>query len=277
MLKRIVVLLGETPASRVARQYSFRLSRIEGAELAGVGGIDIAFIESPMVGGLGTTAYKSHLEETLKAQAASAHARLHELYESECRAHDVPFEWIDFTGDPLDSIRLVAEGADILVTGHDTAFHGNIRERLPDMLADLLRMAPRPLLVTGELDHGDADIMIAYDGSLPAMRSVQLFALLGLWSRHRVHLVAIHIEKQGAEKLAQGALRYLRGRGCDVDLNPVATRADPAEVLRIEVADRGIGTLVMGAYGHRGLRERIFGSTTTDLLEDPPCALFLYH
>lgn len=131
MLKRIIVLLGETPASAAARQYAFRLTRAEGAELAGIGGIDIAFIESPMVGGLGTTAYKSHMEETLKAQAASAHARLHELYERECRTRDVSFEWIDFTGDPLDSIRLAAEAADLLVTGHDTAFHGSIRERLP--------------------------------------------------------------------------------------------------------------------------------------------------
>lgn len=145
------------------------------------------------------------------------------------------------------------------------------------MLADLLRMAPRPVIVTGDVDHGDGDIMIAYDGSLPAMRSVQLFALLGLWSRNRVHLVAIHADKQGADKLAQGALRYLRGRGCEVDLCPVATRTDPAEVLRIEAADRRVGTLVMGAYGHRGLRERLFGSTTTSLLEDPPCALFVYH
>jgi nucleotide-binding universal stress UspA family protein len=48
-------------------------------------------------------------------------------------------------------------------------------------------------------------------------------------------------------------------------------------VVRIEVADRKIGTLVMGAYGHRGFRERLFGSTTTQLVENPPCALFLYH
>lgn len=277
MLKRIIVLLGETPASVTARQYAFRLTRAEGAKIAGIAGIDIAFIESPMIGGLGTTSYKSHMEETLKAQAASAHGRLHELYESECRAHGVSFEWIDFTGDPLDSIRRAAEGADLLVTGHDTAFHGNIREWLPDMLADLLRAAPRPLIVTGEADHGDGDVMIAYDGSLPAMRSVQLFALLGLWSRRRVSLVAIHADKQTADKLAQGALRYLRGHGCEVVLVPVTTRAAPAEILRIEAADRGIGTLVMGAYGHRGLRERLFGSTTTNLVEDPPCALFVYH
>jgi nucleotide-binding universal stress UspA family protein len=240
-------------------------------------GVDLAFIESPMVGGLGTTAYKSHMEEELKKQAKDACTRLHEAYEKECKANSAPFEWLGFDGDPIGALRLAAESCDVLVTGHDTAFHGRVRERLPDMLAHLLLSAPRPLIVCGDEDHGEGDVMIAYDGSLPAMRAVQLFALLGHWSRRRVHLVAIGADKAAAERLPAGAVRYLRGRGCDVEVVPVASGAHPADVLRIEVADRGIGTLVMGVYGHRGLRERLFGSTTTQLLEDPPCALFVYH
>jgi nucleotide-binding universal stress UspA family protein len=33
----------------------------------------------------------------------------------------------------------------------------------------------------------------------------------------------------------------------------------------------------MGAYGHRGFRQFLFGSTTSTLIEKPPCAFFLYH
>jgi nucleotide-binding universal stress UspA family protein len=33
----------------------------------------------------------------------------------------------------------------------------------------------------------------------------------------------------------------------------------------------------MGAHGHRGFRESLFGSTTTQLVENPPYALFVYH
>ena len=54
-------------------------------------------------------------------------------------------------------------------------------------------------------------------------------------------------------------------------------RMRPAEVLKSEIANRKTRTLVMGAYGHRGFRERLFGSTTRALVENPPCALFLYH
>jgi nucleotide-binding universal stress UspA family protein len=51
----------------------------------------------------------------------------------------------------------------------------------------------------------------------------------------------------------------------------------PAQVLRNKVADRKIATFVIGAYGHRGFRERLVGSTTTQLVENPSCALFVYH
>lgn len=33
----------------------------------------------------------------------------------------------------------------------------------------------------------------------------------------------------------------------------------------------------MGAYGHRGVRDILFGSTMSKLVESPPCALFVYH
>jgi nucleotide-binding universal stress UspA family protein len=277
MLKRILVLLGETRASVVARQCAFRLASAESAELAGIAGVDLAFIESPMAGGVGTIVYKMQVEEVLKAQAKDACARLRDVYEKECRTNNVPFEWLDFDGDPIGALQIAAESSDALVTGHDTAFRGNIRERLPDMLGKLCWMTPRSLIVCGDEDRRDGDIMIAYDGSLPAMRAVQLFMLLSLRSRHRIHVVAIGTDKAAVKRILTGALHYLRGRDCDVEVVSIATRAHPAEVLRIEVADRQVGTLVMGVYAHRGLRERLFGSSTTKLLEDPPCALFVYH
>lgn len=76
---------------------------------------------------------------------------------------------------------------------------------------------------------------------------------------------------------ANAAANYLRSHGYDVEEIPVASRVHPAEVPAIEAADRKIGTLVMGAYGHRGVRELLFGSTMSKLVESPPCALFVYH
>jgi hypothetical protein len=81
MLRRILILLGETPSSVSARQYALRLARSTGAELAGLSGIDLPYIETLMPGRVGATAYKAKLEERLKKQADEQRVRLREVFE----------------------------------------------------------------------------------------------------------------------------------------------------------------------------------------------------
>jgi nucleotide-binding universal stress UspA family protein len=277
MLKRILILLGETPSSIAARQYAFRLAQATGAEVAGVAGIDLNYIEAPMLGGIGASAYKVRLEEQLKKQAGEIRQRLHDTLELECRSRNVAFEWLSFEGDPIAALYLAAEARDLIVTGHDTTFRGNVRERLSEILAKLLLITPRPVIVgPNELSKAE-DIMLAYDGSVPAMRAVQMFTLLGIGRGRRIFITSTDESQELAVRRASGAASYLRAHGYDVDVNPITSDIHPADVLKIQIADQKIGTLVMGAYGHRGFREFLFGSTTRTLLEDPPCTLFVYH
>jgi nucleotide-binding universal stress UspA family protein len=277
MLKRILILLGETPSSASARQYAFRLAQRMGAEVAGLAGVDLTAIEAPMPGGIGVSAYKVWLEEQLKRQADDVRRHLHESFELECRGHNIAFEWLSFEGDPIGTLYLATETRDLVVTGHDTAFCGNVQEPLSEVLGKLLLMTPRPVIICPDEYSTDDEILIAYDGSVPAMRAVQMFALLGIGQGKRVCVTSIDASQELAARRTTGAVSYLRSHGYEVAANPVASRVDPAEVLRIEIADRKIGTLVMGAYGHRGFREFLFGSTTNSLVESPPCALFVYH
>jgi len=179
--------------------------------------------------------------------------------------------------DELGALYLAAETRDLVITGHDTAFRGNIRERLSETLAKLLLVTPRPTIVCGEETAATQDILIAYDGSIPAMRAIQIFTLLGLEEARRIHVTSVDASQELAARRTDAAASYLRVHGYEVEANPIASRVHPAEVLKIEVIDRKIGTLIMGAYGHRGFRDFLFGSTTNMLVESPPCALFLYH
>lgn len=277
MLRRMLVLLGETPASSTARTHAFRLAKAADAALAGLAGVDLAAIEAPMPGRAGGTAFKVRLEEQLKRQATDIRERLHETFAQECERHAVPFEWLSFEGDPLAALYLATESCDLVITGHDTGFEGNIREQLAHALAKLLITTPRPVIVCGDEPGPGDGVLIAYDGSVASMRAVQMFVLLGLGEGRRLYLTSVDAEQELAARRVVGAAAYLRVHGYDVETIPIATRASPAEVIAIEVASRKIGTLVMGAYGHRGVREFLFGSTTQALAEAPPCALFLYH
>jgi len=148
---------------------------------------------------------------------------------------------------------------------------------LSEVIAKLLLVTPRPVIICADEISAADEMLIAYDGSVPAMRAVKIFALLGVGRGKRICVTSIDASQELAARRTAGAAGYLRGHGYDVEANPIASHVHPAEVLRVEVADRKIGTLVMGAYGHRGFREFLFGSTTSNLVENPPCALFVYH
>jgi nucleotide-binding universal stress UspA family protein len=277
MLKRILLLLGDTPSSLSARKYAFGLVQATHAEIAGLAGVDLAHIETPMPGAIGASAYEAALEEKLRKEADAIRKRLHAAYQRECEAHSVAFEWLTFDGDPIEALYLASETRDLVVTGHDTAFRGHVREPLSETLSRLLLHTPRPVIACGRNGTESPNVLIAYDGSVPAMRAIQLFVLLGLGAGRRVPVTTIDPDPALAARRADAAVSYLRGHGYDAEANPLVTDVPPADALRIAITERKIGTLVMGAYGRRGFRERLFGSTTTELVENPPCALFLYH
>lgn len=277
MLKRILLLVADTASSTTARDYAFDLAKRYGAEVAGLAGIDLSSTEVRMRGGVGVATFRAQLEEELKAQAAEARLRLREAFEQQCRDADVPCKWLSFEGDTVETLHLAAEARDLLISGRDTAFRGQIFESATDTLSKLLTLSPRPVVICPDERSESDDILVAYDGSVPAMRAIQMFALLGLGAGRRVRVTSIDEDRDAAARRASAAASYLRIHGMEVSADPIASGVHPSEVLRIEITQRKIGTLVMGAYGRRGFRELLFGSTTSRIVEKPPCAVFLYH
>jgi nucleotide-binding universal stress UspA family protein len=276
MLKRTLVLLGDTPSSLAARAYAFRLVQQTGTDLAGLAGVDLGEIEGPMLGGIGMSAYQTQLQTELKRQADTTRDRLQAEFADDCRSRSLTCEAVSFEGDPADGFRLATETRDLAVAGHDTGFGGS-QEPLSAMIAKLVVRTPRPLIVCpDELPAGDA-VLIAYDGSLPAMRALQVFALLGLGDGKQICALAIDRDEAAAARKANAAAEFLKIHGHAAEAIPTSSSDDPADLIRAAVAERNIGTVVMGAYGNRGFREALFGSTTDALVDTPPCALFLYH
>lgn len=277
MLKRTLILLGQTASSVSARRYAFQLAQRTGTELAGLAGLDPSAIEAPILGGIGISAYQARLEDELKRQAEEAQQSLREIFERECRDRGLPFAWLAFEGDPIDAFQLASETRDLVIAGHDTGYAGDLNEPLSEVLAKLLLRTPRPMIVCpDELPEGE-DVLVAYDGSIAAMRALQMFVLLGLGAGQRIVVAAIDRSEETAERNCAAAASYLRSHGYQSESHPLSSGVDPSEAIRIAVADRKIGTLVMGAYGRRGFREALFGSTTDELVASPPCSLFLYH
>lgn len=220
MLRRILLLLGETPFSISARQYGLRMARIAKAEISGFSGIDLTYIESAMPGRVGAGAYAARLEESLKKQAGDAGQRLREQFEAECQEEGVPSEFLSFEGDPIEALSSAAETHDLLISGHDTAFRGNVREQLSEVLSRLLLVTPRPMIVCPDELSPLGDILVAYDGSFAAVRAVQMFALFGVAHDRLIQIVSIDSDAGLASQRAGRAAKYVRTHGYQVNENP---------------------------------------------------------
>lgn len=76
-------------------------------------------------------------------------------------------------------------------------------------------------------------------------------------------------EDQGAEPGADAAA-YLARHGIKVTVDRLPSQGRTvASVLRRHATDTAADLLVMGAYGHSRLRERIFGGVTSAMIEEP--------
>ncbi len=277
MLRRVLVLLGETAPAVAARDYAFRMTRDMNVELTGLAGVDPSALYVPNLARAGAAGIQAQIEEELRQQAEDLRARLHQDYQQACTAQGVPFSWQTFDGDPEEALGLAVETRDLVIAGHDTSFHPGAGRPLPDALARMLSATPRPFILCGPQVPEDGGVVVAYDGSVPAMRALQMFALIGLANGQDIKVLSVDAEAEEAERRAGGAVSYLRSHGFEASAVPVASRGNPAEIVHDEVRNLRARTLVMGSYGRRGWRQVLFGSTTSRLVEKPPCALFVYH
>ncbi|HQS48646.1 MAG: hypothetical protein B7Y12_05575 [Rhizobiales bacterium 24-66-13] len=277
MMKSALLLLGESPSSIAASAYARRLVKSKTAHLTGLAGSDLTFIQAPMPGTIGGAAYHAQMETGLKAEAEKTRQRLEETFRRDCVADGLALASLSFAGDPFEQITAASATCDLVIAGHDVTFRGVKSEANSQTLTQLLSATPRPVLICPDTFRSEGDVMIAYDGSLPAMRALQLFALCGGWADRHVHVLSVDTQLETAERLADDAAAYLRLHGYDVTLCPIGSFEAPSEVIQAYAARSDIEVLVMGAYGRRGLKEFFFGSTTQSIIGAPRSCIFVYH
>lgn len=276
MIRNLLLLLGESAAGTAAAAYARRLALAQGASITSLAGVDLSFIEAPMLGTIGAAAYHARMESGLRAQAEEAQGTLTAAFEADCARDGIAMRPLSFEGDPAAQAAATSATCDLVIAGHDVTFRGTGSERNSDTLSALLQATPRPVVVCPDAVPPEGAVLVAYDGSLPAMRALQLFVLTGCWQGRRVTVLSVDAEADAAARVAADAQAFLTLHGYEVTTKAVTSGVSPAEVIDLQLAE-GYELLVMGAYGRRGLKEFIFGSTTETVLGSPPTCLFLYH
>jgi nucleotide-binding universal stress UspA family protein len=184
----------------------------------------------------------------------------------------VSHQWEQAQGDFSHSLAMAARLVDMVVMSSRGA-PGLTGEG--DLPARVARSVTAPILIVPSDQRGfdiGGKALVGWDGSATAATSIR--SALPLLKRAG-SVEVLTIEGNDTEVDPQDAARYLARHGCRVTAQVVARGSSVSTQLRDALVGADWG--VIGSYGHGRLRERLFGGTTSTLIEETPVPLLISH
>ncbi|MDJ0388339.1 universal stress protein [Roseomonas sp. E05] len=281
MIRSILVALDDTPGAAAARDLAISLARRGGVHLTAAVVLDLPHTrdaQGPVP--IGGAAFMEHRNEALARRAEQAAQKA--LAEFSAAAGDLPFDTLRLEDAPEPALLKASARHDLIVIGRDCTLGQEAAEDgVAPVIDALLRHGARPLLVVPPrremTDYDPAGtVLVGYDASVPAMRALQLYALLKPEGEAHAKVFCCDEDRARAKRIAEEGADYLRRHGVEATAVGV-TGEHPADLLVAEATDGHPRLMVMGAYENTGLRGFFLGSSTGRLLRHMPCPIFVHR
>ncbi|HWK66641.1 MAG TPA: universal stress protein [Rhizobiaceae bacterium] len=207
---------------------------------------------------------------TERAAAVSAFLARNEL-RGDVSTEFPDIAWVD------EAVGERARYADVTVIGPEILKTETLKSKI---IEGVLFSSGKPLLLAPEGSRATMKpkcVVVAWDSSFEASRALR--ESMDMLDEAEVHVTLVD---PIADDLDQGVepgsdvAAYLVRRGIKVDVDRLPSSGRPvAEVLSQHAMDMSAELMVMGAYGHSRLRERLFGGVTKSILAAPPLPILL--
>lgn len=279
-MRSILVALDATPSSEQAQTVALSEAMRRKARLSAVAAIDLSDIEREEIDptAAATVAYdRFKHRDSVTAARRVRFAEIGAEFARRAAAAGLDAAVTTVEGNVRRAMLRLLEAQDLLVIGRDTEFHFEASGALTSTVELLIAQSSRPTLVTGPTAPRSGPIIVAYDGSAASGRALHIATLLGLFDGEAVQILSTMPHGEDARLATRRACGLLELHGVRAEPNAITSGEDPATVVLQEVAAHGARMLVMGAYGNRGWREALFGSSTRRLLNASPVPLFIHH
>jgi nucleotide-binding universal stress UspA family protein len=178
-------------------------------------------------------------------------------------------------GSLVETLDEFEKDAALVVLGKRGEHADFSKGHLGSNLERVVRSARIPVLVAAREFKQPDRFLIAFDGGPSSLKAVHHVASSPLLKGLECHLLAVGEADSELSRGLQVASVVLNNAGFQVEANLLS--GNPDEVIAAEVKKRGIGLLVMGAYGHSRVRQFILGSTTTTLLRTCQVPVLLFR
>lgn len=241
----------------------------------------VAVDQSPYAGAYGEAAVTAWLEE--REAAVANLARQVEMVKEMLKASGLSYDVTDLNTEFAWADEDIAQRAlysDLTLIGQEAAQQPDLCKRILD---GALFQAPAPVLFNPTekpATLGPRSILVAWDSRTEAARAVQL-SLPILQSTAEVHVTLVDpvaSSVRNGEEPGADIAAYLARHGVNVTVDVLASGGKAVDETLIQHATAiGAELIVMGAYSHSRLRERIFGGVTQSMLEKAKLPIFCGH
>jgi nucleotide-binding universal stress UspA family protein len=204
MIRSILLAIDGFGCSAAALQSAITIAGRCNANIAAFGIVDTPWIITPQ----GKVEQLGHVRR--RAQDA-----LRQL-QSAAVSEGIAVTTAEAKGDPIELLTVEATR------------HGGV---LDLAINALVRDGSRAVLAVREKPASADRILVAFDGSVPASRSMHMAALLGLAQSGQVQVLSINADDRAAEELAERAATLLRSHGPNVTAFGIGSETDPAEII----------------------------------------------
>lgn len=277
MIKTILIPVDGSANSATAVDYGIYIAPKLEATLTGLHVIDVYLIQGPLMTDFSATVgmppYDGFFEAVETSLKEKADAVL-KNFEDRCRTAGISCLTKKNIGKISDTIIEEAENADlVLMAKKGEHFHLKEGGLLGSVAEAVIRHSGKPVIVIPESFREIESIGLAYDGSAPARKALELCLNISEKSKWPITVLIISADAQKAANLSAQVEEMAQKNLADCEVIISAGR-EADEILKF-IAEGAVELMVMGAYGHNRLRQWLLGSTTSHIIHKSPIPVLL--
>ena len=268
MIQKILLPVDGSPNSAVAVDFGIYIAPRLEAALVGLHVIDIELIQGPMMPDLAATVGLAPCDgcfEAVETSLKEKAAMVAKNFADRCKAAGIAFETLTTVGRIGDAIIEAAATADmILMARKGEHFHLKEGSLIGSVAENVIRHSGKPVLVIPETFREIESMALAYDGSAPARKALELSLNLSEKARWPITVLIISADASRAAALTHEVEDRAQQGVADCEV-VISSGKEPDDILQF-IREGAVELMVMGAYGHNRLREWLVGSTTSHII-----------
>jgi len=285
MIKRILIALDPDPDTKIATMYGINLAKKNDASVTGLAVVDseqFAFT-SYEGGGMGALYYPGNIQEHFTENSRNEAGKLLETFKKTVTTGMVDHTEVMDEGVSYERIIEDMKYHDLLIIGRDSHFFYNRPDRNTDTMAKVVKKSSMPTLVVTKLYKKVEKVLVAFDESMAAARTLQWFVQLQPFGTDlefelvNVNEAETNLSMKESNLLLSLTEEYLNCHGFTKINKLVLEGSTPGERLLKHQRWIGADLFILGAHSMSALKRLAFGSTTHYLITKSDIPLFMCH